>query len=149
MFSVIIPTMWKSYQALDMIEKILNLHVVNEIIIINNDKNSTPETTLLNNPKIKIHTSETNLFVCPSWNLGAKLASSPILCFCQDDITFDVKVFEKVQQLFESTANVGVVGSLVSYDKEKSYDDAYPKFFTDGSINFVSSKEQDHNKEII
>lgn len=146
MFSIIIPTMWKSNQVLDMLPRMLNIDIIEEIIIINNEKSSTPNLGFLSHPKIKMYEAETNLFVSPSWNLGAKLASSSILCFCQDDIVFDIKVFEKVKNLFDSNLNVGIIGSLVSYDKEDSYDDVYHKFFTDGSINLVPSKEPDDSK---
>ncbi len=146
MFSVIIPTMWKSDKILEMIARIVDIDSVKEIIVINNEKNSTPESDVLKHSKVKIHESETNLFVCPSWNLGAKLSKYPILCFCQDDITFDVKVFDKVKRLFEEDSNVGVVGSLVSYNKEEKYQDVYSKFFTDGSINLVLAQEPDPSK---
>jgi GT2 family glycosyltransferase len=141
LLSVIIPTMWKCESFLEMLEMIVDDSHVNEVIIIDNDKESTPNHRILSHNKVRIYQSETNLFVCPSWNLGAKLAKNELLCFCQDDIFFDIKVFQKTLLLFETTSNVGVVGSLVSYTAEPSYEDKYYKFYTDGFINFVNSKE--------
>ena len=146
LLSVIIPTMWKPISFLEMLKTIVEDPNVDEVIIIDNEKESTPDDSILNHHKIRFHKSETNLYVNPSWNLGAKLAKNELLCFCQDDIIFDTRVFEKTLHLFETANSVGVVGSLVSYTSEPSYGDAYFKFFVDGSINFVNSKEPDHAK---
>lgn len=145
MFSVIIPTMWKSSDILEMLPKMCGVDLIDEIIIINNEVSSTPVEDCLKHPKIKMHNSQTNLFVSPSWNLGAKLAKNSILCICEDDIVFDVRVFKKVYDLYETSEKVGIVGSLISYSSE-GYVDAYPKFYVDGNINFVVNSEPDQNK---
>jgi hypothetical protein len=138
--------MWKSSDILEMLPKMCGVDLIDEIIIINNEVSSTPVEDCLKHPKIKMHNSQTNLFVSPSWNLGAKLAKNPILCICQDDIIFDEKVFEKVDKLYETEPDVGIVGSLISYSTSSEYVDAYPKFYVDGSINFVPNREPDLKK---
>lgn len=146
LLSVVIPTMWRSESFLDMLEMIVNCKHVDEIIIIDNEKESTPDHEVLNNSKIVFYKSNSNLFVNPSWNLGAKLAKNDLLCFCQDDIVFDTRVFEKTISLYETNHDVGVVGSLVSYAHEESYEDKYYEFYADGKIDFVSNRESDINK---
>ncbi len=40
--------------------------------------------------KLTVLNPPANVFVNPAWNLGARRATRPLLCLCNDDVTFDV-----------------------------------------------------------
>ena len=140
MFSVIIPTMWKYSPFLDVLKDLVNVGCIDEIIIINNDKDNTPDCDTLNHSKIKIHNSETNLYVNPSWNLGVKLAKNNKLAFFSDDVSVNLKVFDKVNNFL--TDDVGMIGILSRYLDDPSYD----KFMRDGSIDILYNYDPDPEK---
>ena len=73
MFSVIIPTMWRSMRLLGMLHRLYNSDDVDEIILIDNDKDSRFS---FENKKIKILEQDENIFVNPAWNLGVKEAKN-------------------------------------------------------------------------
>ena len=95
-FSVIIPTMWKYKPLCKFLEKLVDVELVEEIIIINNDSNNTPNENILNHEKIKLHNFSENIFVNPAWNYGVSQALNNKLAIINDDIEYDLKVFEKV-----------------------------------------------------
>lgn len=96
MISIIVPTMWKFPQFIGFVNDVAKHSLVGEIIIINNNPNETPSTEQFQSNKIKIHTHGKNIFVNPAWNYGALLAENQKLCFMNDDIIFDLKVFDRV-----------------------------------------------------
>ena len=83
LFSVVIPTMWRS----DYIHKMLPIyessHLVNEIIIIDNDFIKCPD--LKEFKKIKYYTEYKNIYVNPAWNIGYKLSNHKLVLI-NDDI---------------------------------------------------------------
>jgi hypothetical protein len=87
-FSVIIPTLWKSNFIYKLLDDLESSSYVGEIILIDNnneyDKHIEKYYT-----KINLVRSETNLYVNPSWNIGANLAKYENLVICNDDINFD------------------------------------------------------------
>tara|TARA_R100000654_G_scaffold40902_1_gene66993 strand:- start:2 stop:1243 length:1242 start_codon:yes stop_codon:yes gene_type:complete len=87
MFSVIIPTMWRSMRLLGMLHRLYNSDYVDEIIIIDNDKDSRFS---FDNKKIKLLEQEENIFVNPAWNLGVNECKNENICILNDDVTFDV-----------------------------------------------------------
>jgi len=89
MFSVIIPTMWRSMRVLGMLHRLYKSEYVDEIIIIDNDKESR---LFFDNKKTKILEQEENIFVNPAWNLGVKEAKNENICILNDDVTFDVDI---------------------------------------------------------
>jgi|688.fasta_scaffold95125_2 GT2 family glycosyltransferase len=92
--SVIIPTMWRSHRTVDMIERYAEHPDVLEVIVIANAPDTLPKI-----PKVKLITPSENLFVNPSWNLGAAIAEGQYLCIVNDDVTFDVaRVFDIAMQ---------------------------------------------------
>lgn len=86
MFSIIIPTMWRSTLIKEMLPKYEACKLVGEIILIDNDISLTPEfrgfKKLIYLPK------KENIFVNPAWNLGSSLAKYRII-FANDDILID------------------------------------------------------------
>ena len=93
--SVIVPTMW---YANELFFKMLPLlewsYAVGEIIIVDNNPKDCPHEELAKHNKILRLPTKQNLFFNPSINLGAKVASNEILCFLNDDVIFDPRVFE-------------------------------------------------------
>ena len=88
---------------------------VDEIIIIDNDTNITPDLEVLLNDKIKIINQQENIGVNPAWNLGVKLSKNDKLCIVNDDIVFDTNVFNKIDQYV--TPEYGVHGIVVGDEK--------------------------------
>jgi len=131
MLSIVIPTMWRYEPFFDMLPKIVDLACVSEIVIINNDVKRTPDLSVLQHPKILMHNSPENLYVAPSWNLGAKLATNEKIAFLSDDVHVNLNVFQKVHDFM--TPETGIVGILVDDNEEHSY----KRFFKDNTIDII------------
>jgi len=143
MISLTIPTMWAYPNFLDFLPKVLERESIGEVIIINNDVDKTPSNDILKHDKIKIHNCEENIFVVPSWNLGASLAKYPILGFLGDDVEVNVGVFDKVSEFIKP--EMGMIGLLSSYFTE-DYEKIYHKFLIDDSITFSDPEDPDYTK---
>ena len=94
MFTVIIPTMWKPDTFEEQLNSLCCSEYVDEIILINNDKFSTPDFNILKHIKILHINPPENLLVNPSWNLGVMLSNNNNICLLNDDILFDINVFK-------------------------------------------------------
>jgi hypothetical protein len=62
----------------------------------------------LSNPKISIVNFSENIYVNPAWNYGVSIAKNNKICLLNDDITFDIALFTKLNNLI--TKNNGVFG---------------------------------------
>ena len=103
--TAVIPTMLKDINILTkLIDNLVNDPSVEEIIIINN----STETFCYDNPKIRIISKGRNLFVNPSWNLGASETKTEYITLINDDIiipsNFCCDVLDKMDE------NSGVIG---------------------------------------
>ena len=87
MFSVIIPTMWKSPRITKLVEYLCNCESVGEVIIIDNAPGE--DQRLPNNGKIALHLMAENIYVNPAWNYGVERAQFENIAICNDDINFD------------------------------------------------------------
>jgi len=94
--SVIVPTMWKCAFFPAFLDDLVNHELVEDIIIIDNDTYN--KHTIPKNSKIQLVSFGTNIFVNPAWNLGVYLTKAPIICFANDDIIFDLRIFDKISQ---------------------------------------------------
>lgn len=107
MFTVTIPTMWR---CLDIFQRALieycNCDYINEVIIVNNDVKITPDWEILNHEKMIILNQEKNIKVNPAWNLGVKLAKNDRVAIINDDVVFDIKIFEKLQSKINNKSGV-------------------------------------------
>ena len=109
-FSVIIPTMWKYKPFCKFLEKLVTVELVEEIIIINNDVKNTPKDNILNHDKIKLHNFSKNIFVNPAWNYGVANSINNKLAIINDDIEYDLRVFEKVHPyLIPENGAIGIL----------------------------------------
>lgn len=109
MFSVVVPTMWRYEPFPDFLESIVNHHLVNEVIIFNNAADAAPEHPALSHPKILMITPKENLGVNYPWNIGVEISKSEYICILNDDLIFDLRVFEKVIPILQKN-DTGIVG---------------------------------------
>lgn len=110
MFSVIIPTMWKSEWIYTSISQLEEHPEVGEIILIDNSS----QRKELNKSKINYIYEGVNTYVNPAWNKGVRLAKYENLCIANDDLAFDTNVFDWIKPYM----SLGVIGMDVSnYDK--------------------------------
>jgi glycosyltransferase involved in cell wall biosynthesis len=107
MFSVIIPTLWKSDKIKPLIQSLIDCELVNDITIISNQRSDLEMELLVYNTKLYIYHSPENLFVNESWNYGVKLADNDNIAILNDDILIDTNVFSFLNDKLE---DVGVVG---------------------------------------
>jgi hypothetical protein len=107
MFSVIIPTLWKSDKIKPLIQSLIDCELVNDITIISNQRSELEKELLIYNTKLYIDKRVENLFVNESWNYGVKLADNDNISIFNDDILIDTNVFSFLDDKLE---DVGVVG---------------------------------------
>lgn len=87
-FNIVIPTMWKSVDTVELLRLYDNCKFVDEIIAIDNDKNNKPDG-LNDIQKLRIIESKENLYVNPSWNIGVSQARNELIAISNDDILFE------------------------------------------------------------
>lgn len=138
MLSVIIPTMWKYEPFVDFLGQVLDQKTVDEVIIINNDVEMTPNSEVLKHPKIRMHNCEENIYVAPAWNLGASLARNDKLAFLSDDLECNINVFDKVCEFLDNE-NVGIVAIVTPYLETT----CYARNYTDNTIEIIDSNLRD------
>jgi hypothetical protein len=113
MFSVIIPTMWRSEWIWISLNRLEKCPEVGEIILIDND-NSSSKKKEFNNDKINYICEISNTYVNPSWNKGVKISKYDNICVLNDDLAFNTELFNFVKPHIHK----GVIGQHVSnYDK--------------------------------
>lgn len=130
--------MWKYSRFPQNIVSILDDPAIDEIIIINNDVNSTPITDILIHPKIKIYNFNENIYVNPAWNFGVSVARNELLAFLSDDVEFDPKIFSVVNNFANGKKNIGMIGVLV---KDETSTTVYDHYYKDGTIDFLGLAE--------
>lgn len=135
-FSVVVPTMWR---CADVFKNALQQYAlspyVDDIHIINNAVELTPDWDILNHRKIRVHNQTHNIKVNPAWNLGVSLAKQPRVAIVNDDILFDPHVFERLQgRITPSTGVHGIISGEAIFNQPLT---------TDGSIDFQTWKPGD------
>lgn len=114
MISLVIPVCWGYKPFADFLSSIVELPVIGEVILINNNKNITPDHHILSHHKVNHYVMEDNIFVNPAWNLGAKLAKHDIICIMNDDIAVDLRAFIEADKFV--TKEVGLLSAGISYE---------------------------------
>jgi len=129
-YSIVVPTMWR---ANNLFEKslygLVKHNLINEILIINNQVDRTPDWDILKHPKIKILNQEENIKVNPSWNLGVNMSKNNLVAIINDDLCFDTKLFDKISNHMKDDKDLYCFG--VGGDKYNQPD------ITDGNIDFI------------
>jgi hypothetical protein len=109
MFSVIIPTMWRSNELMKSLPLLDRCPVVGEILLINNDVAKTPEWFKTTNwVKVKVFNPPSNIFVNPAFNLGISQCHYDKLCLLQVDILFDTTILNLLYNVV--TPDRGCIG---------------------------------------
>lgn len=95
--------MWK-INFKDQLQLLTKLSLVKEILIINNDKNTTPDWFLtLNDDKLIEVRPQSNIFVNPAWNLGVRLAKCDHIFLNSDDVI--VNSYDFISHIYEKISN--------------------------------------------
>lgn len=95
MYSVILPTMWKSNVIENLISVLNRSSSVGEIILIDNDCARTNHS-LLKLHKVKYFPQIENIYVNPSWNLGVKNSTFEKVIILNDDIDLSFEFLENI-----------------------------------------------------
>jgi hypothetical protein len=117
MFSVIIPTMWRSKKILSSVSDLINCNLISEIIIINNNVGQELEIDF-NNDKIKLLNQKENIYVNPSWNLGVTTSTNEHLLFINDDVYIEDSC-TLISMILDNDFD------LIGFDKNNSNKDPY------------------------
>lgn len=107
-FSIIIPTMWRYSPFVNFLTDLVKFPLIDEVIIIDNDTEKTPDADVLRHEKVKILSFGTNIYVNPAWNIGVKESRNKFVGILSDDVIFDIKAFYHVQEVLSPKS--GVVG---------------------------------------
>jgi hypothetical protein len=119
-FTLVIPTLWKSNRLLDMLNLYLQNESVGEIIIIDNNRRYFDFFTEVPH-KITLIQPDENIYVNPAWNLGIGISKFENICLLNDDVSFDVKIFELFSK--EDVLKNGIIGlSQTSYELTQNGD---------------------------
>lgn len=129
-FSVIIPTMWRCQEIFYRgLSNYVNNPLIDDIIIINNDVNKTPDWDIFRNEKIRIINQEKNIYVNKAFNIGVELSKNEKLCFANDDIVFDMRLMDKLyNRIIPENGAHGIITGEAKFGHPPT---------TDGAINFI------------
>lgn len=106
-YSVIVPTLWKS-DIIKFYETLLDFcgdKRIVEIILIDNDITFEHDikSKIISLPKLKYYPQNENIYVNPSWNLGAKKSRGIYLIYINDD--FHITSHHNITSLISSHHN--------------------------------------------
>lgn len=107
MISLTVPTMWRGKQFETMLPKLLDHPKIGEVIIVDNDIKAR-FFELPKHKKLKVLVQKQNIFCHPAWNLGVAESKYDKNCLMNDDILFDVGVFDLVYEMI--TPKIGIIG---------------------------------------
>lgn len=88
--------MWKFPQFIHFLNDIVKHPLVGEIIVVDNNPNERPHPDFFANEKINLVTFGKNIFVNPAWNYGVFKAKYDKIGIMNDDIIFDLRIFDRV-----------------------------------------------------
>lgn len=106
---IVTPTMWRDKNFVNCLEKYCDCEYVDNIFIIDNDKQNRPKSDIFNNKKITLIDYGTNIYVNPAWNEGYYRSRSDIMCLLNDDIDVHSDIFEYISQL--DFSNIDIIGT--------------------------------------
>lgn len=118
-FSVIIPTMWKTPNIINLLNKLQESKYISEIILIDNNPSRKMDISKIT--KINYYTEGYNIYINPAYNLGVKMAKNELIALCHDDIIFDVDdIFSMIFKNRFSLRCIGLDKSCFTNDRENS-----------------------------
>jgi len=119
MYSIVIPTLWKSPRIHKLLSDLISCNNVGEIILI--DNNNKFFETYKSLDKVKLIQPEENLYVNPSWNLGIKVSQNNCIALLNDDINFNPDIFEAINE--DILKQAGVIGMGQGNYESKEFQD--------------------------
>jgi FkbM family methyltransferase len=127
-YSVVVPTMWKANKTfLPFLKELVNHKRISEIILINNAIADTPADPILKHSKIHTYDFGKNIYVNPAWNFGVSVCSNEKVCIVNDDLSFDINLFDKLDDYIKPENGViGLCPGISDFNQPP---------YTDGSIN--------------
>jgi len=120
MFSVIIPTIWAPGvdNVFVLLEKISKCDFISEVLLINNAPDICADVKIEKVIELKFN----NIYVNPAWNIGVKKCKSGFICIMNDDIDFNLNIFDFVKEQLKKQ-EVKIIGvSKLSYSRNKDED---------------------------
>ena len=123
MFDIVIPTIWAP--SIESIDKLINslseCSIVSNIIIINNNPNKIKDR-YNQLPKIKEFTFD-NIYVNQAWNFGVDNSLSENICLLNDDIHFNISIFEFLYEKLnqEDVKIIGVCKSSYNLQSDQEF----------------------------
>ena len=106
MYSVIIPTMWKTNCLSKILNDLCEHELVGQIILIDNSGGELGYEII--HPKLYHVIERENTFVNPAWNKGVEMAKYDKLLILNDDIWMDWNILNIVEPYI--TEETGVIG---------------------------------------
>jgi hypothetical protein len=129
MISVIIPVCWGHKPFADFLANLVELPVIGEVVLINNNKHLTPNHDVLFHDKIKHYVMHENIYTNPAFNFGAEVAKHDVLCFLNDDVLVDLRVFLEADKFVSE--EIGTLSIGINDDQFKAmqnqFDDLNPR----------------------
>lgn len=127
-YSIVVPTMWRvKDEFVEFLAKLKASEYVDEIIVIDNDAEKRPND--LEDEKIQVYSFGRNIYVNPAWNFGVSTAKNDLICIMNDDVAFDLAIFERLEKILSS--DCGAIGICPG---EKDFDQPA---VTDKSIDII------------
>lgn len=121
-YSVVIPTLWKSKRIHTLLDDLLKCNEVGEIILIDNGNKFFEYYKP--SDKLRVIPVDENIYVNPAWNLGIEHSKNNLIALCNDDITFDTRIFRVMNESILD--KMGIVGmGQENYKSDCNEDDMY------------------------
>lgn len=139
MYSIIIPTLWRSNRIRKLLQDLVLCKSVGEVIIIDNNS-SKRNINLDGYDKIKIIDTGKNQYVNPSWNLGVANAKYDFIALCNDDINFNTDIFEKLKIKDNEIVGISTSCYETREDSEYKLEECTSRCFGFGCLMFFSKK---------
>lgn len=146
MITVIIPTMWKGREIVNMLPVVNDHPLIGEIILIDNapeDKNEA----VCSLSKVKYVTFGHNIFPIPSWNYGAANAQYDKLLIINDDVLFDPALIDAMDDAI--TEDVGTITMEPHIVFSSAHDQSVPNFAKKEDIKFMDTTALQHGSAIV
>jgi hypothetical protein len=119
MWTVVIPTIWKSNILIELLNSLELCNEVSQIILIDNN---TEKQDLGKHKfyKLNVIEQEKNIYVNPAWNLGCSMSENENICICNDDVLFETHLFQHIEKVLTPKQVIG----------------CHPKNFVEKKIDF-------------
>jgi hypothetical protein len=131
LFSVVLPTMWRSPRIERVLKDLQDCELVHEVILIDNCVEARSVDIVSICPKARVFEQTQNIYVNPAWNLGVSEAVCELVAICSDDINFDAPdIFGWVKNNKDGLGCIGVHPE--SYSVSRQYIEYDNNYYTGG-----------------